>query len=354
VIGLEGFAEDAARWRRATPARAPAYHRTLEELVALLKTEPAIRARFEAAWAERSFSVFYERPLLLLAALRFDALIAGRSHPLFATLGAPDPDPDAVDRRALLEALELESVWNSLRTRFVQTNESSRAVAWLWPAWIAGCDAGARPLALLEIGAAAGLNLVADRLASPWIDTAGAPVAVARSVQAVARVGLDAHPLDATCRQDIDWMRACIWAGERERLERFDAAVAAFREDPPRMVPGDVTAAPDLLRELDRQLPAGGLLFAFQTIVRDYLGEDKRAAHEQRMSSWLGDTPAGRALWVELEIERKGDPQQPVPILAHTREASMVLGRTGYHPARVEIEPAAVERLRGIFSNGGS
>ena len=58
----------------------------------------------------------------------------------------------------------------------MKTNETSRALAWLWPASLAG---GGRRIALADVGASAGLNLVADALPNPWTTEDGSPLEVA-------------------------------------------------------------------------------------------------------------------------------------------------------------------------------
>src|SRR5690349_23611938 len=96
--GVLGFTGDIARWRQAMPDRAPSYHRLLHELVTILEDRSRAGAeltqRFAAAWAARTFLIFYERPLLLLAALRMQALEQGPGHPLWPAIAAADPDPD--------------------------------------------------------------------------------------------------------------------------------------------------------------------------------------------------------------------------------------------------------------------
>src|SRR5438552_4047616 len=77
--GLEAFHEDADAWRGAVGARAPVYDRLLAAAAAIFdqpagSLEEAARARVEAAWRERRFSAGYDRPLLLMAALRAEAL----------------------------------------------------------------------------------------------------------------------------------------------------------------------------------------------------------------------------------------------------------------------------------------
>jgi hypothetical protein len=356
LSGIDGFVDDIARWRQAVGTRAPPYHRLLHELVALLESETAAGAeladRLREAWASRTFRVFYDRPLLFLAALRMDAIVAGARHPLWSALAAPEPDPDSVRREKLLEALASDSFWASLRAKFVQTNETSRAVAWLWPAQIIGCGEGLRPLVLVEVGTAAGLNLVADQLPSPWTTAAGVRVPTARAPDTVARLGIDANPLDARSDGDANWLRACVWVGEHERIARLEAAIAAFRASPARLETGDVSHAPAKLRALSAERQDRTVVLAFQTIVRDYLEPHTRVAYEQGMKRWLEDSAVASAVWVELEIDHD-DPGKRVPIVAHVREGAgsidIVLGITGYHPSTVVVDAGSVARLARIF-----
>src|SRR5215471_2137497 len=187
--GLIGFAEDAHSWRAAVGPRVPVYDRLLDAAAGLVEapasaTERAARERLEAAWRERRYTAAYDRPLLLMAALRAEAARVGDAHPLAGALIADRPRPEAATRAALAEALAAASarLHVELATRAVQTNETSRALIWLWPAALAGCDAGARPLALADVGCSAGLNLVGDALPRLWHDGAGTPLPTAAGV----------------------------------------------------------------------------------------------------------------------------------------------------------------------------
>jgi hypothetical protein len=331
------FVEDIAKWRAAAVDRAPSYHQVLADLVGLL-VEPSVAERFEHAWRDRTFRAFYDRPLLVLASLRRDALAEGPGHPLWRAIGARDADPSKVTRRALIDSFDRATLWQSLETRFVQTNETSRAVAWLWPATILGA-----PVALAEIGTAAGLNLVADHLERPWTRATGEQL-VRDPPTVVSRWGIDAHPLDACNDDDALWLRACVWAGENERIDRLEQAIAEFRADPATLETGDAADAPRRLRALP--VPAGGVAIAVQTLVRDYLAPGTRTAYEQGMREWLSDTP--RAVWVELEMD-PSDPDHGVPIAAHVRNDTIVLGRTSYHPTTVAVDEDAVTRFAAMF-----
>lgn len=121
--------EDLASQRDFVRSRSPAYGRLLELLEAELNR--GLEARLAEAWRGRRFGAFYERPLLLLSALR-----EGEGHPLWRGIAGPESDPSGFDAAAVAAALapERAHLWSTLAGRHLQTNEPSRAVAWLWPA----------------------------------------------------------------------------------------------------------------------------------------------------------------------------------------------------------------------------
>ena len=150
VIGADGLFDDLTSMRHGLLAtRHAAYHRLVGILMRLVcgpaKNE-ALVANFERVWRTRSFPTFYERPLLILAALRADALQEGKSHPLHAAVAGATPDPDVVTTETVLASLERNrlGVWSTMTSRRVQTNDTTRAIAWLWPAFLAGCDRSLR------------------------------------------------------------------------------------------------------------------------------------------------------------------------------------------------------------------
>jgi hypothetical protein len=356
--GTDGLAQELEVQRVLLERRCPPYARALAQLPAVL-AGPSGRY-LHAAWEHRRFFAGYGRPLLLLAALRADARAEGPGHPLFAAFAAPSPDPDAVTAPALASALDpsRERLYDTLTSRTVQTNDTSRAVAWLWPAALAGASGGGRPMALADVGASAGLNLVADALPAPWRFDDGTPVPVARGVHATARLGLDASPLDATRPEAADWLRACVWPGDRVREERLEAALAAFaaartRPDAPVLLPiaaGNVPARLGLLSGAERE----ALVIAYQTVVRDYLSSGEHAEYVAGMRDWLASHPPGRTLWVELETAPGGGSDLTCALVAHVREAAgevatLVLARCGPHPEVLVQDAAAVAELERIL-----
>jgi hypothetical protein len=362
--GLDGFRADADAWCAAVGARVPVYDRLLTATGAVVDApagavEEAARARLEAAWRERRFSAEYDRPLLLMAALRAEALRAGERHPLFRAIAADPVDPAAATRRALAEVIAdaPPRLYAELATRRVQTNETSRAVAWLWPAALAGCADGRRPLTLCDVGCSAGLNLVGEKLPTPWIDPAGAPLPVATSAAIVGRHGFDLAPLDVGRDDDLTWLRACVWPGETARLARLNAAVDAFRAlgqgpEPPRLETADLADVPAHLERLAGGAAPDGVVLAYQTVVRDYLPDATKTRYLEGMTRWVAaEPPAGpRRIWIELEIAPDGlkDPSGlPMALDAHVADGAngarrLTLARCSYHPDRLTPDPAAV------------
>jgi hypothetical protein len=361
--GLDAFHEDADAWRAAVGSRAPVYDRLLAAAAAIFdhpagSLEEAARARVEAAWRERRLSPGYDRPLLLMAALRAEALRAGPRHPLFESIGATNVCPEAATREALAAALAdaPPRLYAELATRRVQTNETSRAVVWLWPAALAGCGDGKRPLALFDVGCSAGLNLGAERLPAPWRDPAGAPIPVVAAATIVARHGFDVQPLDVERPEDINWLRACVWPGENARLDRLAAAVDAFRAlasgpTPPRLEIADLVDVPARLERLAQAAAPETVMLAYQTVVRDYLTEASRARYIEGMTGWVAaESPAGpRRIWIELEAAPDAwkDPGGlPMSIDAHVadggRAATLTLAHCSYHAYLPAPDPAAV------------
>jgi hypothetical protein len=357
--GIDGLEEELALQAKRVEKRSPPYHRALALLPSVLA---GAEGRYvAAAWEHRTFFSPYDRPLLLLAALRNDARAEGPSHPLFEAFAAPAPRASAVTARTLRAALApgRERVYDALAHRGVSTNDTSRAIAWLWPAALAGASRGARPIALADVGASAGLNLVADALPSVWSLASGGPVEIARDVHAVARVGLDPDPLDAFKRDDAEWLRACVWPGDEDRAARLEEALAAFgaartRPDAPVLVPVSARNVPARLDRLSGIEP-GALVLAYQTVMRDYLEPGERAEYEDGMEEWLQTHPSGHTLWVELEAGPEGrDAELPAELRAHVRAPdgavqTLVLARAGLHPRRLAAEAGAVETLRGLL-----
>jgi hypothetical protein len=364
TLGVDGLEEDLARTEavqfrgRSLPyVRALRY---LREIVTGPDRVRAVAARLEQAWDRREFHIYFSRPFLLLAALRAEAL-ASTDHPLARGFATENPDPLAVTRDAILASLtpERSGVWILLSSRAVQTNEVSRAVVWKWPAELAGWGNRSQPVALVDVGASGGLNLIADRLPDCWNDGAGKPLRVASNVDVCMRVGFDVQPLNFHRDDDVAWARACIWAGAAQRVERFDCAVRQWRsreqfEESPVLHKLNASLVPARLPELLARVPTGGVLVLYQTALREYMASFQRRRYEEGVRQWLASTPPRRAVW--LEAEATPERQAAFGIVAHVHNSagaiqSMELGYTNVHPESVRVRTKGAREFAKYFSS---
>lgn len=361
--GADGIRDDLARQLTLMANRAAPYRKIVPMIVQILddRTQgPVLLSSMQRAWQNREFRAFYERPLLLFAALRADALADGPSHPLHAALRDAAPDPDALTETALKAALSPSQtgLWTSLGLRRVQTNETSRALAWLWPAALARCSDGARPLLLVDVGCSAGLNLIGDMLPPVWTTTGRVQLPVVRRPKIVGRFGLDERPLDVERTDDARWLRACIWPGDTQRLQRLDAALAAFREARARgqrveLLRRDATAAPAYVRNVAAAAPPDTLTIVYQTMMSGYLDATARSAFEDGLDRLVVSSPPRSVLWVDLEVTGPATSPRPAELWVHARAGDqrvrLMLGTTGYHPAEVSVRQDAVRDLTRIL-----
>ncbi|MDA2811791.1 DUF2332 domain-containing protein [Nocardiopsis sp. RSe5-2] len=172
----------------------------------------------------------------------------------------------------------------TMRCRSTQTNEPARCAV-LLPL----LAALPQPLALIEVGASAGLCLHPDRYrysydAAPPIGAPGARpllecatsgrVPVPDEVPRVAwRAGIDLNPLDPSDPDDVRWLECLVWPGRHDRLERLRAALETASLHPAPVIQGDLTQA---LASLLQQVPDGATPVVFHSAVLPYLAEDKR------------------------------------------------------------------------------
>ncbi|MFE4229768.1 DUF2332 domain-containing protein [Arthrobacter sp. NPDC056886] len=250
------------------------------------------------------------QPLLILAAARF--------------LGA-QVSPYR-DFRVFLDHHWAE-VSEIVLSRSTQTNEAGRC-ATLLPSLAQISAVEGRPLALLEVGASAGLALFPDRYGYEFVgsggdggaaepgadpaddaDPAEAPEArttrlvpggatpgtfpVLRCVtsgpvplpaeipRVVWRAGIDLNPLDVRNPDDVAWLEALVWPEQEFRLDRLRQAIAIAQERPPLLVAGDLN---ERLVELVGRAPADAALVVFHSAVMGYLDAGGRARFRRTMA----------------------------------------------------------------------
>ena len=260
------------------------------------------------------------RPVLLLAAVQ--RLLFDHPDDPLATFypsvtGQPVPAGDPVPAFLAFCAAHLDELRPMVEQRSTQTNEVNRSVAVAAALRTATADLATTPIALVELGPSAGLNLRADTYAVDFGDGiehqataspvrlrtrlvgAGRPDVDRALPPVVARVGLDLHPIAvATDDEELRWLEACLWPEQMDRLARFRAAVAAVQAEPPMLVRGDLL---DDLADLLARLPSGAHAFVFHSWVLTYVARDRRpelaeilrAAAAERPLSWFSAEAAG-------------------------------------------------------------
>jgi hypothetical protein len=205
-----------------------------------------------------------QAPALVLLDTVHYLLLRGERHPLSAfylsLTDTPSPPEEAPPAFADFCRGHREELERLLPTRLVQTNEVRRCALLLPALGLAAREAGAAPLALVALGASAGLNLLFDRCGYDYGGgrRCGDPAALLqlpcqvrgprspplpKTMPAVAaRVGIDLNPLDLRNRDRLLWLLGQIWPNEgyRARAERVLTASEAQRRTPPRLVTGDV------------------------------------------------------------------------------------------------------------------
>ena len=191
--------------------------------------------------------------------------------------------------------------------RMTQTNEPLRCAA-LLPA----LTAIPGPLALLEIGASAGLCLYPDRYSyrygdGGWLHPATGPASVVletetRSVPPlpatlptiVWRAGIDLDPIDVRDPSAVRWLEALVWPEQTARLRRIRAAIALARDDPPQLVRGN---AIDELGSLAAAAPRDATLVIVTSAVLVYIPYLERMRLVERIRRL-------DARWISLDAVR--------------------------------------------------
>ena len=279
-----------------------------------------------------------------------DDLLRDPGHALAAyypTTGGAGPGPGLGEAFSAFCADRAERLAATLATRRTQTNEVARCGC-LLPAFAA--VAGGRPLALIEIGASAGLNLLWDHYAYDYGHrTAGvpsSPLTIACELvgphvppldppPVAWRVGVDLAPVDASDPDDARWLRACLWPDKPARQERLAAALAVAREHPVEVRRGDALAAlPGLIAEA----PADALVCVFHTAVLIYFAREQIEAlgalleGVEREVAWIGGEATG------VLVEDRREPGAPLYFaLSAGRPGAMVQrGRMGHHGGWLE------------------
>ena len=263
----------------------------------------AVYARFAESQALNGDSPTYQDWARGVAAdpelrVRLDTLPPAKRQPnlLFAAarlIGAP-PARWAEVRPWLLA--NWHDVEREMRTRTTQTNEPRRCATFLPTLAALGS-----PVALIEVGASAGLCLCPDRYSYVYtspdgtrtrVDPADGPSEVLlpcaiegpapeRMPEVVWRAGIDLNPLDVRDPADLAWLEALVWPEHTDRLATLRAAARVVAADPPHVLESDLLVG---LRDLVDAAPAGATVVVLHSAVLYYLTDAEKSTFAATMS----------------------------------------------------------------------
>lgn len=278
------------------------------------------------------------RPNLLLATLH-DLVLQHPDEPFaryYGTVGGAftegaDPMPALRD----FVAAHRPDIERLVTTRSTQTNEVNRSCLWtvVVGAVVAEVD---RPIAFVEVGASAGLNLAFDRYAvdlgngvlrgdpASTVQLACAVEGALPALEAptvVHRIGIDREPVDLADPTERRWLKACIWPEQPIRHERFDASAAMTLANPPVIVADD---AVDGIADVVEACPEDAHVVIGHSWVMTYLSRERRAA----FASVIDLLGAGRDLTL-VSAEGEGVVDW-VPLDDAGPEPHTVVGRRRY------------------------
>tara|TARA_R110001599_G_scaffold226761_1_gene425864 strand:- start:6795 stop:7787 length:993 start_codon:yes stop_codon:yes gene_type:complete len=201
-----------------------------------------------------------------------------------------------------------ESIRGEILARSTQTNEPGRC-ATILPV-LAGFSG---PLALLEVGAAAGLCLLPDRYGYDYGRvrllprsecSTKPPVFPCRANEAtpvptglptvVWRAGIDLNPLNLSDPGEVEWLESLVWPGQKGRLERLAAAIRVGQKSPPLVRAGDLLYD---LPALIETAPSDATLVIFHSAVLAYLRPEDREKFAQLVQEldavWISNEAPG-------------------------------------------------------------
>jgi hypothetical protein len=285
-------------------------------------------------------------PVLLFAAVHY-LLLDGRPHELSAfypnLTPAARPADDAFSSFRSFVREHAEEVIALMTSRNTQTNEVGRCALFLPALSMIATEAG--PLALVDVGTSAGLNLLLSHYSYDYrpggtvgpsspvhvqCDTRGA-VPVPPTVPPVAAtIGLDAAPIDVRDPDAVRWLEACVWPDQADRFDRLRAAVQLAQDRPPDVRRGD---AVDDLAATVAEAAGQGHPVVMNSWMLNYLSTDRRIDYVESLDA-LGERHD--LSWVLAESPAQ-TPGLPIPTTIepeHLTVLSLVTWRRGRRTVR--------------------
>ena len=337
---LQSLLSDLEREKEYAQTVSPLYGAVFEVLHESLAHVGGFADDIARLWAGRSVTAWFERPLLLAAALHriVRSGHAPRLAPFYGTCSG-DYQPAQFDalHDALLDLLDhqRDEFMRRLQEQTLQTNEISRGITWLY---VLSDQWRSRPasVGLFEIGCSAGLNLIADKYgwdlqaAGRSHGKAGDPTvrielvnesgrAHEQVLAAMAEIGAsikvrhgcDLHVPDVRRATDREMLEAMVWGDNPARLQRLKAAMTRLgrQRDEGRLslVEDDAIAQIQAAAsQLAEGLEPGDLVCFYNTVVTCYFDNASYARLRTQIErAFTGPLRRQRCVWIEHEPARE-------------------------------------------------
>ena len=353
------------KWERLLDEDAKTTHPFYAELCAAASDHPLFVDLLLSAPPEQ------QRPNLLLAAVHYLCLQddSGQLAPwypsqrwfasLHASLDAQTDDTANIDLEvpsggtaAFSAFLKTHSdeLTALIATRSTQTNEIGRSGPLLYG--LSQCNITSQPVALIDLGASAGLNLFPERnrLELSSGEMYGDPrsdVIVRMQTPSTLpplrlppirwRGGLDLTPLDPTNDDDALWLLACQWPDDVWRFERSRLAIRRARQErlSGLVRQGDVI---DDLPELLAVVPVDHHVIVFHSWMAAYLSQDRQTELAELLAHEAKKRPIS---WLWLEHPREVPGLSPPCLASERRRGSsfLVLKEEGHSRVLAQCHP---------------
>ena len=293
-------------------------------------------------------------PNMLFGAVQY-LLLKGVEHPLgahYPILSGPEPPPGPAFPPFRAFCLEhREAVGELVATRRTQTQVVRRCTCLLPAFGLVHREVGA-PLALIDVGASAGLNLNFDRYAYRYLQAGsenlrwgreearvqleadlrgpGIPPVPPREIPVASRDGIDLNPIDLADPDEVLWLRALIWPEHVERHAQLVDAAAELKASPISLHRGDATR--DLPHLLDR-VPADVALVVYSTIAMYQVPREG----QRRITEALEAHSRDRPVW-QVALEGLHPPSLTLTRYRNGSSEAELLARASPHGWWIEWE----------------
>lgn len=262
---------------------------------------------------------------ILLAAVHF-LLLRGAKHPLrrfYPNLnGGQSLDEDAFPAFRDFVLTHRQETGELIANGVTNTNEVARCSA-LQAGFRALAAETGEPLALIEVGPSAGLNLIWDRYRVRYVrgneeyfaGPAEAELTIdcelrgdkipplGPSPKVASRVGLELNPVDLKEPFWRDWLKALVWPDNLARFARLETAIDIFLRESVQIRAGDaLSLLPEALAQIPENLP---VCVYHSYVIYQFSDEMRRALDDTMIAAGLR-----RPVWrmsVEGSRERVGE-----------------------------------------------